>query len=139
MSQLTGYGFTSAIGQAGQIADSSMRVVNSFAAEAVVPFGAAVQRGTNPAKQVKPFIGGTFAGVAVFSHTEETGQYEIKGSAAVMSKGRVIVDTLAVSVTAGGIAYVVNDTGAWTGTDTLATAVGKFLTTGSGLQVVELN
>jgi hypothetical protein len=139
MSQTTAPVFDSALGQAGQIADTVNRTVDSFAAEGVVPFGAAVERGTDPAKQVKAFDGGAFVGVAVFSHTEVTGQYEDEAAVGVMTKGRVVVDTLAVNVTAGETAYVVDASGVWTNVSSNATAAGKFLTSGAGLNVVDVN
>ena len=126
------------IGQSGQIADATGRTVDSFAAEGVVAFGAAVERGTNPAKQVVEFAGGDFLGVAVFSHTEVTGQYEDEASVGVMTKGRVIVDTLAVEVEAGELAYVVDATGVFTNVSTDATACGTWLTSGTGLQVLQV-
>jgi hypothetical protein len=139
MSQTTAPAFDSALGQAGQIADTTDRTVDSFAAEGVVAFGGAVERGTNPAKQVKPFEGGDFLGVAIFSHTEVTGQYEDEAAVGVMTAGRVVVDTLAVNVTAGEIAYVVDASGVWTNASADATAAGKFLTSGAGLNVVDVN
>ena len=139
MSQTTAPVFNSALGQAGQIADATDRTVDSFAAEGVVAFGAAVQRGTNPATQVKPFAGGTLVGVAVFSHTEVTGRYEDKAAVGVMTRGRVVVDTLAVNVTAGQTAYVTNAAGVWTNQSASATVAGRFLTSGAGLNVVDVN
>lgn len=137
MSQLT-YSQDMALGQAGQIADASTRVIDSFAAEGAIPFGRAVARGTDPAKQVIPFLGTGFVGVAIFSHTEVTGQFEDESTVAVMTSGRVIVDTLAVDVTAGETAYAVNATGVYTNVATDATAVGTWITSGTGLQVLEL-
>ena len=138
MAQLSNASFTMPLAQAGQIADTTSRTVDSYAAEGVIVFGSAVQRGTDPAKQVAPFAGGVFAGIAVFSHAEETGQYEDEGSAAVMSSGRIVVDTLAVEVEAGETAYAVDATGALTNVDTSATAIGTFLTSGTGLNVIQV-
>ena len=138
MAQLSNASFTMPLAQAGQIADASSRTVDSYASEGVVAFGSAVQRGTDPAKQVAPFTGGVFAGISVFSHTEETGQYEDKGSVAVMSSGRVVVDTLAVEVEAGEAAYAVDATGVITNVATSATAIGTFLTSGTGLNVIQV-
>lgn len=124
-------------GQAGQIADTSSRTVDSFVAESVIAFGIPVARGTSKEKQVIPFVGTGFVGISLFVHNED-GQYAIKESVSVLSKGRVHVDTLAVSVVAGETAYVVNATGAYTNVATSATAIGKFLTTGTGIQVLQL-
>ena len=137
MAQLT-YG-DQVIGQAGQIADASNRVIDSFAAEGVIPFGRAVARGTDKEKQVIPFLGTGFVGVAVFSHTEVTGQYEDEATVAVITSGRVLVDTLAVSVVAGETAYCVDATGVYTNVAADATAVGTWLSSGTGLNVLQLN
>ena len=138
MAQLAGYDLDRTLSFPGDAADMSPRVVDSFAAEGVIEFGEGVQEGTDPAKQVAPFAGGNFVGVAKYSHAEETGRYEDKGSVAVITFGRVIVDTLAVDVTAGETAYVVDATGVWTNAASGATAAGKFLTSGAGRNVVDL-
>ena len=138
MAQLTNASFTMPLAQAGQIADTSKRTIDSYAAEGVIEFGKAVERGTDSAKQVKSFDGGVFAGISVFSQAEETGQYKDKGSVSVMSSGRVVVDTLAVEVEAGEAAYAVDATGAITNVATSATAIGTFLTSGTGLNVIQV-
>ena len=131
------YQFESAAGFAGDTADMSARVTDSYAAEGAIDFGAALQLGTDPDKQVSPFLGGTFAGVAKFAHNE-TGDYADKETVSVVSFGRVMVDTLAVAVVAGEIAYVVDATGVWTNVITAATAVGTFKTSGTGIVTVDL-
>lgn len=125
------------IGQAGQIADISDRTIDSFAAEGEIGFGIAVARGTNKQKQVIPFAGTGFVGVTVFEHNEN-GLYNDEDSVSVMTSGRIYVTT-AATVTAGTTAYAVNATGLFTNVSTAATAIGKFLTSGTGIVVLELN
>lgn len=125
------------IGQVGQIADISDRTIDSFAAEGTIAFGIAVARGTNKQKQVIPFAGSGFVGISVFEHNEN-GLYKDEDSVSVMTSGRIYVTT-AATVVAGTTAYAVNATGAITNDATNATAVGKFLTSGTGIVVLELN
>ena len=125
------------IGQVGQIADISNRTIDSFAAEGTIAFGIAVARGTNKQKQVIPFLGTGFVGISVFEHNEN-GLYKDEESVSVMTSGRIYVTT-AATVVAGTTAYAVNATGLFTNVATDATAVGKFLTSGTGIVVLELN
>ena len=125
------------IGQAGQIADISDITIDSFAAEGEIGFGIAVARGTNKQKQVIPFAGTGFVGISVFEHNEN-GLYKDEDSVSVMTSGRIYVTT-AATVVAGTTAYAVNATGAITNVSTAATAIGKFLTSGTGIVVLELN
>lgn len=125
------------IGQVGQIADISDRVIDSFAAEGTIAFGIAVARGTNKQKKVIPFAGSGFVGISVFEHNED-GLYKDDDSVSVMTSGRIYVTT-AATVVAGETAYAVNATGAITNVTTAATAIGKFLTSGTGIVVLELN
>jgi len=125
------------VGQVGQIADISDRTIDSFAAEGEIAFGIAVARGTNKQKQVIPFAGTGFVGISVFEHNEN-GLYNDEDSVSVMTSGRIYVTT-AATVVAGEIAYAVNATGLFTNVSTSATAVGKFLTSGTGIVVLELN
>ena len=125
------------IGQAGQIADISDRTIDSFAAEGEIGFGIAVARGTNKQKQVIPFAGTGFVGISVFEHNEN-GLYKDEDSVSVMTSGRIYVTT-AATVVAGTTAYASNGTGAITNVSTNAAAIGKFLTSGAGIVVLELN
>lgn len=131
------YEFENAAGYAGDTADMSTQVTDSYAAEGVIEFGAAVEAGSNPDKQVKTFGGGDFIGVAKFVQNE-TGNYADKDTVSVKSFGRVFVDTLAVAVVAEEPAYVVDATGVWTNVATAATLAGKFKTSGTGIVVVDL-
>ena len=125
------------IGQVGQIADISNSVIDSFAAKGEIGFGIAVARGANRQKQVVPFAGTDFVGISVFEHNEN-GLYKDKDSVSVMTSGRIYVTT-PVTVAAGTTAYAVNATGVITNASTAATAIGKFLTSGTGIVVLELN
>ena len=125
------------IGQAGQIADISDRRIDTFAAEGEIGFGIAVARGTNKQKQVIPFAGTGFVGISVFEHNEN-GLYKDDDSVSVMTSGRIYVTT-AATVVAGTTAYAENVTGAITNVPAVATAIGKFLTSGTGIVVLELN
>jgi len=125
------------IGQAGQIADISDITIDSFAAEGEIGFGIAVARGTNKQKQVIPFAGTGFVGISVFEHNEN-GLYKDEDSVSVMTSGRIYVTT-AATVVAGTTAYAENVTGAITNVPAVATAIGKFLTSGTGIVVLELN
>ena len=137
MAQLSGYNFEDPLGYAGMVADMSGSVIDSYAAEGSIEFGAGVELGTDPDKQVATFAGGTFAGVAKFIQNED-GVYADKDTVSVVSSGRVIVDTLEVDVDAGDTAYIVDATGVWTNVSTDATAVGTFKTSGAGLVIVDL-
>ncbi|MBE0437996.1 MAG: hypothetical protein IBX56_19615 [Methylomicrobium sp.] len=137
MSQTTAPLLYSVLGVPGAIADVANRITDSFAAEGVIAFGAGVERGTDPAKQVVTFAGGDFLGVALFNHTSTAGEYQDKDSVGVLRTGRVIVDTGDVEVTAGEAAYI-TAAGAFTnvvGTNTLA---GEWLSSGAGLNVLNL-
>lgn len=132
------YLFDSLKGIKGQIADGSLRVVDSFAAEEELEFGAALERGTDPDKQVKMYDDGVFAGVALFSPTEKDDVYKEKTQAAVLTKGRVFVDVLSVEVVAGEKAYL-TAAGAFTNVEGSNLLIGRFLSSGDGLQILELN
>ena len=133
----TSYAQDYVIGQVGQIADISDRTIDSFVAKGKIEFGIAVARGTNKQKQVIPFAGTEFVGISVFEHNED-GLYNDGDSVSVMTSGRIYVTT-AATVVAGTTAYAVNATGAIINFPTGATAIGKFLTSGTGIVVLELN
>lgn len=143
MSQTTGYGYTQTSAQAGQKYDIRPDVVQSFAAEGVVAFGAPVMRGTNPEKQVELSDATAFLGVAVFTHTVEndgtaTG-YADKDTVSVLTEGAVWVVSSVDTVVAGEVAYVTS-AGAYTNIEGTNLAIGTFLTSGDtgDLVVVEL-
>lgn len=83
MSAQINYGFKTAIGEAGGIADLAPYVINSFANEAetgVMKFGVGVVKGTNAGKQVNlPSADSTaehFEGIVVNRRTTE---YDLEG------------------------------------------------------------
>lgn len=127
----------SAAGLAGVIADTSDRTVDSFAAEGVVEFGWPVARGTSPGKQVVRSGAANFLGVALFSQTEEAGNYADNASVPVLTKGRVwvvsaeaVVPGNPVKISAGGTFVTAGATA----------IVGTFLTAADagGLAVIEI-
>ena len=90
----------------GQIADTSPRTINSFAAEAKIEFATAVKRGTNEGKQCLPLDGiESFLGVAIRNDLCTDGYYPVGEVVSVMTKGRVAVKTTE-AVKAGDKAYV---------------------------------
>ncbi len=111
MSQTTGYDFTMARGQVGQLADSRDNSVLSFAAEGAIAFGIPVMRGTAD-NQVVISDASSFVGVSLFEHNHENA-YQTTGGAeyldgeavSVLSQGSVLVVVDEV-VTAGETAYV---------------------------------
>lgn len=89
----------------GQIADSSLCQIDSYAAESDIKFGEVVKRGANPDKQVLPCDNITeFLGVAIRNDICRRDHYVVKEIVSVMTKGRVVVITTE-AVKAGDIAY----------------------------------
>ena len=89
----TSYEQNIAKGYPGQIADLQDRIVESFAAEGAVAFGTAVQKGTDPDKQVKTVTtGGVFAGMAIRDIARENNssavaEYADKETVGMMTRG----------------------------------------------------
>lgn len=147
------YSYLSAtIGQAGQISDTSIRTVSSFAAEGVIPFGVAVKRGTNPQKQVLKWAEANantaVVGIAVSTHLRAPtslnpvgNQYEVSNTVSVLTFGKVLV-TASVDVTAGQKAYVKAAADATAGEFTNVALnnllIGTFTTTATANSLVEL-
>lgn len=142
--------------QLGQIADTSLRQVDSFLANGVVGIGKAVVRSTNPEKQCAQAgtgagQGALIIGVALMSQVIEQTvagvvAYADKAAVPVMSKGRVVVET-AGAVVAGAVANFVLASGKW---DDAAVAAGieavvlikaRFVTgtTAAGLAVIQID
>jgi len=128
MSQTSGYDFALPKALVGMLADNTPNVVDSFAAEAVVHFGAGVIAGTDPDNQVKTAVAaGKFRGVALRDHTRLTNrttgiaEYAAKDTVSVLRKGRVWVE-VTEAVVAEDAAYC----------DVSSTDVGKFCKTSSG-------
>lgn len=137
MSQTTGYDFAMARGQAGQLADSRENTVLSFAAEGALDFGAPVQRGTDPEKQVVIANDTGFLGIALFEHNHEnvlagTGtNYDDEDAVSVCISGAVVVESSVDTVVAGEVAYV-TATGEYTNADGAGAnlEIGEFETGG---------
>lgn len=90
----------------GQIADTSLRQIDSYAAEATIQFGTAVKRGTKKDKQCLPLNSITeFLGIALRNDLCTGGNYPVGAVVSVMTKGRVVVKTTE-AVVAGEAAYV---------------------------------
>ena len=92
----------------GQIADSSLNQIDSYAAEEDIPFGTAVMRGTDRQKQVLQSEGKEFLGIALRDDIQRDGCYPAKFMVSVMTKGRVAV-IASEPVVAGDIAYLHSD------------------------------
>ena len=133
------YSYGQPIGVAGMKADSTVDVIDSFAAEGAIKAGAVVERGTDPAKQVKASVtAANVIGVAIFENkVEETPLYPDKYAVPVMTFGDVYVE-VADAVTAG-TAVKLSTAGAIGATGT-AIAGMTFMTSAEagGLAVVRL-
>lgn len=142
--------------QLGNIADTSLRQIDSFLAEGPVGIATAVIRGTNKARQciaasTAAGQGALIVGISVLSQSIEqaqiTGlvQYADMDSVPVMRKGRIVVNTFD-AVVAGAVANFHLPSGGWTdaavGTGIEATVGVKVVfvtgTTGAGLAIVEI-
>ena len=143
---MTQYSFSFDTAQAGQIADSSLRIVDSFIANATIQYGVAVKRDSTNANTsqtcILPWadaITVPFLGVAVFTQAQEHGyqspytQYLALTTVPVLTMGRVYVNVkTSVTVTAGDSAYVEATTGLFTNVATDNLLIGNFLTSGTG-------
>jgi hypothetical protein len=90
----------------GQIADTSPRTINSFAAEGKIEFASAVGRGTNESKQCLPLDDiNSFLGIALRNDLCTQGYYSVGEVVSVMNKGRVVIKAKE-AVKAGDKAYV---------------------------------
>ena len=153
MSVQTTYSFRSAtIGQAGQVDDTSLINVDSFAAEAEILFGKPLKRGTVPGTQALTWAENDATvpviGISVFAYNAvspttgvQLNKYSIGDTVGVISTGRVLV-VAAVNVTAGQDAYVIVDDDATAGTFTNVALnnvkVGKFLSTATATTLTQL-
>ena len=122
------YSYGQPIGVAGMKADSTVDVIDSFAAEGAVKAGAVVERGTDPAKQVKASVtAANVIGVAIFENkVEETPLYPDKYAVPVCTFGDVYVQVNA-AVTAGSPAYI-DASGNFTGSTGTAVAGMTYMT-----------
>lgn len=153
----TNYGQYNPELQLGNIADTSLRQVDSHLAQGAIGIARAVIRGTDPVRQVVQAgtgvgQGALIIGIAILSQTIEqaagTGvvQYADKDAVSIMKKGRIVVET-STAVTAGNHANFVLASNKWTdaavGTGIEATPQlsGKFVTstTAAGLAILEIH
>lgn len=89
----------------GQVADSSLNQIDSYAAEADIEFGTAIKRGTDKEKQVLTSDGKEFLGIALRNDLLAAGLYKAKAMVSVLTKGRVAVK-VTEAVVAGDKAYL---------------------------------
>lgn len=150
MSQTTAasYGSTLTKAEAGAKYDISPDTVVSYAAEAAIPFGRAVKRGTDKQKEVLLVAADTdaFFGVALKQQTiviatGATPGYAQYDTVSVLEQGKVWVEVTS-DVTAGAAAYVDVSNGKFTdvATDNLAVPSGTFETSAvsGGLAVLAI-
>ena len=129
---------------AGQKADSSFDVIDSLAAQAVIPAGTLLQRGTDPETQAVALTTGAFCGVAVHKHTDPlycSAGYPIGYEMPVMRLGRIYIKAGA-AITAGADVALGADAQhvitATSGKKSLGRAITT-VTTAEDLVVVEVN
>ena len=115
----------------GMKADSTVDVIDSFAAEGAIGVGKAVERGTDPAKQVKASVTASkVIGIAIFENkVDETPLYPDEYAVPVCTFGDVWVE-VSESVTAGAAVYL-STAGAW-GSSTGSAVSGMTYLTSAG-------
>ena len=115
----------------GMKADSTIDVIDSFAAEGAIGVGKAVELGTDPAKQVKASLTASkVIGIAIFENkVDETPLYPDEYAVPVCTFGDVWVE-VAESVTAGASVYL-STAGAW-GSSTGSAVSGMTYLTSAG-------
>ena len=115
----------------GMKADSTVDVIDSFAAEGAIGVGKAVERGTDPAKQVKASVTASkVIGIAIFENkVDETPLYPDEYAVPVCTFGDVWVE-VSESVTAGAGVYL-STAGAW-GSSTGSAVSGMTYLTSAG-------
>lgn len=118
-------------GLAGMKADSTVDVIDSFASEGAIYAGKAVERGTDPAKQVKASVtANKVIGIAIFENkVDESPLYPDEYAVPVMTFGDVWVE-VSEAVTAGGAVYL-STAGAW-GSSTGSAVTGMTYLTSAG-------
>ena len=127
----------------GQIADNSVKQIDSFISSTVISFGAPVSRtvvnnviSETNISLLSSITAGSCMGFAIRNNRQVTGQYEISKQVDVLRFGRIIVVTKEV-VTVDQVAYVYAD--ATIGkTQANGLAVGNFVTN-SIVQNIEVN
>lgn len=118
-------------GLAGMKADSTVDVIDSFASEGAIYAGKAVERGTDPAKQVKASVtANKVIGIAIFENkVDESPLYPDEYAVPVCTFGDVWVE-VSEAVTAGGAVYL-STAGAW-GSSTGSAVTGMTYLTSAG-------
>jgi len=151
-SDVSTYGFTLPVAQAGQLYDIVDNQIESFAAEGAVPFGRACAKGTVADKQVliPTTTGDVFRGVAVFTHTVEIDRdtglaaHADGDAVSVLRKGKIWVEVTS-DVAVDAVAYVDvagTDLGKFTDVSSSNLATGGIFRTAAssgGLAVLEIN
>lgn len=115
----------------GMKADSTVDVIDSFAAEGAIGVGKAVERGTDPAKQVKASVtANKVIGISIFENkVDETPLYPDEYAVPVCTFGDVWVE-VSEAVTAGSAVYL-STAGAW-GSSTGSAVSGMTYLTSAG-------
>ena len=115
----------------GMKADSTVDVIDSFAAEGAIGVGKAVERGTDPAKQVKASVtAANVIGISIFENkVDESPLYPDEYAVPVCTFGDVWVE-VSESVTAGASVYL-STAGAW-GSSTGSAVSGMTYLTSAG-------
>ena len=118
-------------GLAGMKADSTVDVIDSFASEGAIAVGKAVERGTDPAKQVKASVtAANVIGIAIFEQKVDASPlYPDEYAVPVMTFGDVWVQ-VSEAVTAGSAVYL-STAGAW-GSSTGSAVTGMTYLTSAG-------
>ena len=134
------YSYGQPIGVAGMKADSTVDVIDSFASEGAIAVGKAVERGTDPAKQVKASVTASkVIGIAIFENKADASPlYPDEYAVPVCTFGDVWVE-VSEAVTAGSAVYL-STAGAW-GSSTGSAVTGMtYLTSAEagGLAVVRI-
>ena len=118
-------------GIAGMKADSTVDVIDSFASEGAIAVGKAVERGTNPATQVKASVTASkVIGIAIFEQKVDASPlYPDDYAVPVCTFGDVWVE-VGEAVTAGSAVYL-STAGAW-GSSTGSAVTGMTYLTSAG-------
>lgn len=134
------YSYGQPVAVEGMKADSTVDVIDSYAAEGAISAGAVVELGTDPAKQVKASTtAANVIGIAIFENKAEASPlYPDEYAVPVCTFGDVWVK-VAKAVTAGTGAYI-NSSGKFTDSTGTAVTGMKYMTSAGadGLAVVRV-
>lgn len=148
-----------AAGEAGLLYDLNPRTMESFVAEGALPFGVAVDQGTDPEKQATLLDGSSTAasilGIAVRTHAlqavrsqSDDNAYADEEMVNVLSKGRIWVvteeavavgDSVFVRITAAGAEQAGAFRNDADGGDCIELTNARWVKGGNGLAVLELS